>query len=104
HALIRDNIEVYDIGSNVPSRVIPMQNTRDRDAEDQLAAERPERLWYSFGITNPGSLALPNYPTLLRNPPMPLVRNIALDLTDVPAPPAHAGGRQHRPGDHRRAA
>lgn len=83
HPLIRDNIEVYDIGSNVPSRVIPMQNTRDRDAEDLLAAERPERLWYSFGITNPGSLTLNNYPNFLRNLSMPVVGNIDLATMDV---------------------
>ncbi len=73
HPLMRDNIEVYDIGSNLVSRTIPLQNAIDREAENLLAAERPERLWYSFGITNPGSLTLNNYPGFLRDLSLPLV-------------------------------
>ena len=67
HPLMRDKVDVYDIGSNIISRSVPLQNTRDRDAESLLNGEHPERLWYSFGITNPGSLTLNNYPNFLRN-------------------------------------
>ncbi|AYC33520.1 peroxidase [Pseudomonas cavernae] len=83
HSLLRDKIDIYDIGSNIVSRSVPMQDTRDRDAENLLADEHPERLWYSFGITNPGSLTLNNYPNFLRNLSMPLLGNIDLAAIDV---------------------
>ncbi|WP_296217397.1 peroxidase family protein [Pseudomonas sp. UBA2684] len=83
HPLMRDQVDVYDIGSNSVSRSIALQDTRDRDAEHLLNDERPERLWYSFGITNPGSLTLHNYPNVLRNLSMPLVGNIDLATIDV---------------------
>ncbi len=83
HPLMRDNVEVYDIGSNEVARNIPLQNTRDRDAESLISSERPERLWYSFGITNPGSLTLNNYPNFLRNLSMPVVGNIDLATIDI---------------------
>lgn len=83
HPLMRDKVDVYDIGSNLVSRSVPLQNTRDRDAENLLNVERPDRLWYSFGITNPGSLTLHNYPNFLRNLSIPLVGNIDLATIDV---------------------
>ena len=83
HPLMRDDVQVYNIGSNQVSRTIPIQNTRDRDAETILSTERPERLWYSFGITNPGSLTLNNFPNFLRNLDIPLVGNIDLAAVDV---------------------
>ena len=83
HPLMRDNIQVYDIGSNVASRTIPLQSAIDREAEDLLAAERPERLWYSFGITNPGSLTLNNYPDFLRDLTLPLIGNVDMATIDV---------------------
>ena len=83
HPLMRDKVDVYDIGSNVIARSVPLQNTRDRDAENLLNGEHPERMWYSFGITNPGSLTLNNYPNFLRNLSIPLVGNIDLATIDV---------------------
>ncbi|MCK5875278.1 MAG: peroxidase [Alcanivoracaceae bacterium] len=83
HPLMRDNIDVYDIGSNVVARQIPIQDTRDGDAESMLSVERPERLWYSFGITNPGALTLKNYPNFLRNLSVPFAGNIDLATIDV---------------------
>ena len=83
HPLLRDKVDVYDIGSNQVAHSIPIQNTRDRDAENLLSDERAERLWYSFGITNPGSLTLHNYPNFLRNLSVPLVGNIDLATIDV---------------------
>src|SRR5690606_24507117 len=83
HPLMRDNIDVYDVGSNTVARSIPIQDARDGDAEDILQDERGERLWYSFGITNPGSLTLHNYPNFLRNLSLPLVGNIDLATIDV---------------------
>jgi hypothetical protein len=83
HPLMRDDVQVYDVGSSQLSRSIPLQNTRDRDAEHLLNDERPERLWYSFGITNPGSLTLHNYPNFLRNLSLPLLGDIDLAAIDV---------------------
>ena len=83
HPLMRDKVDIYDIGSNVIKRSVPIQDTRDGDAESLLSRENPERLWYSFGITNPGSLTLNNYPNFLRNLSMPLVGNIDLAAIDV---------------------
>ncbi|WP_068830146.1 peroxidase family protein [Pseudomonas sp. BMS12] len=83
HPLMRDRVDVYDIGSNRVSRSVALQDTRDGDAEDLLASEQPDRLWYSFGITNPGSLTLNNYPGFLRNLSIPLVGNIDLATIDV---------------------
>lgn len=83
HPLMRDKVDVYDIGSNSISRSVPLQDTRDGDAEDMLADEHADRLWYSFGITNPGSLTLNNYPGFLRNLSMPVVGNIDLATIDV---------------------
>ncbi|VXB99095.1 Animal haem peroxidase [Pseudomonas sp. 8AS] len=83
HPLMRDKVDVYDIGSNQIAHSIPLPDTRDRDAENLLSSESPERLWYSFGITNPGSLTLNNYPNFLRNLSVPLVGNIDLATIDV---------------------
>jgi hypothetical protein len=78
HPLMRDKVDIYDIGSNVVTKSVPIQNTRDRDAESMLSSEKADRLWYSFGITNPGSLTLNNYPNFLRNLSIPVVGNIDL--------------------------
>jgi len=83
HPLLRDNIEVYDIGSNLVSNVINLEDTRNGDAETILDDEQGDRLWYSFGITHPGSLTLNNYPNFLRNLDIPLVGNIDLATIDV---------------------
>ena len=83
HPLLRDSVDVYNIGDNIPSRIIPLEDTRDADAEDVLDDERPERLWYSFGITHPGSLTLHHYPEFLRNIDIPLRGNIDLATTDI---------------------
>jgi hypothetical protein len=82
HPLLRDNIQVYDIGSNVVSESYALENTRDRDAETILDTEGADRLWYSFGITHPGSLTLNNYPEFLRNLSMPF-GDIDLATIDV---------------------
>lgn len=83
HQLMRDKVDIYDVGSNVVSKSVPIENTRDRDAESMLSSETPDRLWYSFGITNPGSLTLNNYPNFLRNLSIPVVGNIDLATTDI---------------------
>lgn len=83
HPLMRDKVDIYDIGSNVVSKSVPVENTRDRNAESMLTSESPDRLWYSFGITNPGSLTLNNYPNFLRNLSIPVVGNIDLATTDI---------------------
>ena len=80
---MRDKVDVYDIGSNVVSKSVPIQNTRDRDAESMLSSEKADRLWYSFGITNPGSLTLNNYPNFLRNLSIPVVGNIDVATIDI---------------------
>ncbi|KZY63551.1 peroxidase [Oleiphilus sp. HI0071] len=83
HPLLRDAVDVYDIGSNIVANSIPLENTRDGDAEDILVTEGGDRLWYSFGITNPGSLTLNNYPEFLRNLSMPLIGDIDLATIDI---------------------
>lgn len=83
HPLLRDEVDVYDIGSNIVSNRIPLQDTRDGDAEDILDSEGGDRLWYSFGITHPGSLTLNNYPEFLRNLSMPLIGDIDLATIDI---------------------
>lgn len=83
HPLLRDAVDVYDIGSNVVADSIPLEDTRDGDAEDILAAEGGDRLWYSFGITHPGSLTLHNYPEFLRNLSIPVAGDIDLATIDI---------------------
>lgn len=83
HPLLRDSIEVYDIGSNMVSNSIAIEDTREGDAENIMSQEGANRLWYSFGITHPGSLSLKNYPQFLRNLDVPLVGNIDLATIDV---------------------
>jgi hypothetical protein len=83
HPLLRDNVDVYDIGSNVVDQSIPIQDTRDGDAEDIMDDESPERLWYSFGITNPGALTLNNYPQFLRNLDVPFAGQFDLATIDI---------------------
>lgn len=83
HPLLRDNVEIYDIGSNLVSNVISLEDTRNGNAEEILKNEQGDRLWYSFGITHPGSLTLNNYPNFLRNLDIPLVGNIDLATIDV---------------------
>lgn len=83
HPLLRDDIEVYDIGSKEVANRIALEDTRDGDAEDILAEEGGDRLWYSFGTTYPGALTLHNYPDFLRNLSIPLVGDIDLATTDI---------------------
>ncbi len=83
HPLLRDNVEVYDIGTNVPDDIIPLEDTRDGNAEDILDDEGADRLWYSFGVTNPGSLTLHNYPEFLRDISIPLRGDIDVATTDI---------------------
>jgi hypothetical protein len=83
HPLLPDNFKVFDVGSNTPSSIIALEDTRDGDAETMLADETGERLWYSMGITHPGSLTLHNYPNFLRNLEVPLVGNIDLATIDI---------------------
>jgi len=83
HPLLPDNFKVFDVGSSVPSSIIELNDTRDGDAEDILDDETGERLWYSMGITHPGSLTLHNYPNFLRNLDLPFVGNIDLATIDI---------------------
>lgn len=83
HPLMRDNVQVFNIGDNDPVKTISLPDTREGKAENILNSETPSRLWYSFGITNPGSLTLGNYPNFLRNLDIPLVGNIDLATTDI---------------------
>ncbi len=83
HPLMRDKVDIYDIGTNDVKRSIPIENTREGSAEPLLNSERPDRLWYSFGITNPGSLTLNNFPNFMRNLAVPGTGNIDLAATDI---------------------
>lgn len=83
HPLLRDDVEVYDIGSNEVARRIDMMDTRDGEAEEILDDEGGERLWYSFGTTYPGSLTLHNYPEFLRNLSIPFSDDIDLATIDI---------------------
>ncbi len=83
HPLLRDTVDVYDIGSNIVSNSINIEDTRNGDAENILDDEGGERLWYSFGITHPGALTLNNYPQFLRNMSIPLVGDIDLATIDI---------------------
>lgn len=83
HPLMRDDIDVYDIGSNVVAERIPVEDTRDGNAEDVMDAQGADRLWYSFGITHPGSLTLHNYPDFLRNISIPLRGDLDLAAVDI---------------------
>ena len=81
--LLRDEIKVYDIGSNVVDQEIALQDTRNGDAEDLMDDIGQDRLWYSFGITHPGALTLNNYPDFLRNLSMPLIGDIDMAAIDI---------------------
>ena len=83
HPLLRDDVEVYDIGSNIVRDRIAIEDTRDGDAEDVMSDQGANRLWYSFGITHPGSLTLHNYPEFLRNINVPLLGDIDLATVDI---------------------
>ena len=83
HPLLRDDVEVYDIGSNIVRDRIAIEDTRDGDAEDVMSDQGANRLWYSFGITNPGSLTLHNYPEFLRNINIPVLGDIDLATVDI---------------------
>lgn len=83
HPLMRDEVQVFDIGTNVQSKSIPIQDTRNGDAEEVMAREGADRLWYSMGITYPGALTLKNYPEFLRNLSIPTVGNIDLATIDI---------------------
>ena len=83
HPLLRDEIKVYDIGSNVVDQEIALQDTRNGDAEDLMDDIGQDRLWYSFGITHPGALTLNNYPDFLRNLSMPLIGDIDMAAIDI---------------------
>lgn len=83
HPLLRDEIQVYDIGSNVVDEEIAIEDSRNGDAEDLLTDLGQDRLWYSFGITHPGALTLNNYPDFLRNLSMPLIGDIDMAAIDI---------------------
>src|SRR5690606_37550332 len=83
HPLLRDGIDVFDIGSNVVEQTIPLPETTDGDAEDVLDDIGADKMWYSFGITNPGSLTLNNYPEFMRNLNVPVRGNIDMATVDI---------------------
>jgi hypothetical protein len=83
HPLMRDNVQIYNVGDNEVVKTMSIPDTREGKAENVLNTETPERLWYSFGITNPGSLTLNNYPNFLRNLEIPLVGNVDLATIDI---------------------
>ncbi|MDX5298302.1 MAG: peroxidase, partial [Gammaproteobacteria bacterium] len=83
HPLMRDTVDVFDIGSNVVSRKIPLTDTRDGDAEDLLDSVGAERMWYSFGVTHPGALTLNNYPEFLRNLQVPTRGTLDMATIDI---------------------
>jgi hypothetical protein len=83
HPLLRDNVDVYDIGSNVVSEQIPLNATRDGNAEQILDDQDADRLWYSFGVTLPGSLTLENYPEFMRNMHIPGRGTVDLAAIDI---------------------
>ncbi|MFC3681316.1 peroxidase family protein [Bacterioplanoides pacificum] len=83
HPLLRDDVEVYDIGSSEVARRIPMMDTREGQAEDILDEEGGDRLWYSFGTTYPGALTLHNYPEFLRNLSIPFSDDLDLATIDI---------------------
>ena len=83
HPLLPDNFKVFDVGSNIPTDTYALNDTRNGNAETMLEDETGERLWYSMGITHPGSLTLHNYPNFLRNLDVPLVGNIDLATIDI---------------------
>lgn len=83
HPLLRDNVDVYDIGSNVVSEQIPLNATRDGNAEQILDEQDADRLWYSFGVTLPGSLTLENYPEFMRNMHIPGRGTVDLAAIDI---------------------
>jgi hypothetical protein len=83
HPLMRDNVQIYNIGSNEVVKTGRLPDTREGNAEN-AKYETPERLWYSFGITNPGSLTLNNYPNFPAQPvEIPLVGNVDLATIDI---------------------
>lgn len=83
HPLMRDKIDVYNIGSNVVSASLPIENTRDGNAEDILSSYQAKNLWYSFGITHPGALVLNNTAEFMRNLDIPLVGDMDLAAIDI---------------------
>ncbi len=83
HPLLRDKVEVYDIGSNIVSESYPIEDTRDGQAEDVLDEAGADRMWYSFGITHPGALTLNNYPEFVRSLSIPFVGDIDLATIDI---------------------
>lgn len=83
HPLLRDNVDIYDIGSNIVDTSIPIQHTRDSNAEALLGDAGADRLWYSFGITHPGALTLNNYPDFMRNLSLPFVGDIDMAAIDI---------------------
>lgn len=83
HPLLRDNIDVYDIGSNQVSRQISLPDTRDGDAEDVLDDVGADRLWYSFGMTHPGALTLNNFPEFMRSLDVPVRGLIDMAAIDI---------------------
>lgn len=83
HPLLRDNVDVYDIGSNVVSEQIPLNETRDGNAEEILDDQDADRLWYSFGVTLPGSLTLKNYPEFMRDMNIPGRGVVDLGAIDI---------------------
>ncbi len=82
HPLLRDNIDIFSIDNSVQIGSIPLENTRNSDAETIMAKQNIDDLWYSFGTTHPGALTLGNYPKFLQNLSLP-VGNIDLATVDV---------------------
>ncbi|VUD66694.1 hypothetical protein TDB9533_03664 [Thalassocella blandensis] len=83
HPLLRNTVDVYDVGSKAMTSSYPMEDTVDANAEDIVNNESAARLWYSFGITHPGALTLQNYPKFLRELSVPLVGDIDLATIDI---------------------
>ncbi len=83
HPLLRDTVNVFDLGTGQELVSIELNETRNGQAEVIMDEYSLENLWYSFGVTHPGSLTLQNYPKFLQNLDIPLVGQIDLATTDI---------------------
>ena len=83
HPLLRDAVNIFDYKTGDEKASIPLENTRNSDAEAIMGHYSQGDLWYSFGATHPGALTLKNYPRFLQNLSIPLVGNIDLATIDI---------------------
>ena len=83
HPLLPDFIDIYNVGEETPKYRLDLKDMLFGKSSELLKTNGFDDLLYTFGIVNPGTLSLNNYPNSLRNIKLPTGEHIDLAAVDI---------------------